>query len=725
MKHLERSMEHVKSRLKPIPFALAALLASSPGWAQTAPDTAEQAAPVLETVTVTAQRRAERMQDVPVAVKAYSARQIEDTGIKSTQDFINMTPNVSFDNSFTYGNSFIVIRGVTQVNNADSPVAVVVDGVPQNNQKQLKMNLFDIQGIEVLKGPQGALYGRNAIGGAINIETKQPRNKFEGFGGFALGNGGAKEVSAGISGALVDDVVLLRVVGQGKKADGLIDNPFLNQAVDKVEHDNALRATLKVIASDAVTLDLRGGVTDFRAGATWDSVVNPIGTTRTPNDITAPRSNLLGTSSGKISDASFKADIETAIGTLTAITGYTKLTENYRGDIDFGNPIDRPGGFSGFGFQLGQGQNLSAKMLSQEVRITSPSRQAVRWIAGTYFIHTKRDLQTRAYIDTNNSVAQYDDPAKAIINRNESNDNNAYAGFGQLDFDLASDLTLSGALRYDRDNRDQTDAATTLHRKRNFSAWQPKVTLSKKLSPTLLTYATYSTGFRSGGFNGPSLPDFEAERLVNYEAGAKATLLGGRLILNGALFYSRSKNFQYFYVDSLTAAQIIANIDRVDIRGADIDFRYLPLRELQLDGGIGIADSTIKESRLQPGDVGKHTPKSSPFKANLGIQYSAPVLASLKAMLRVDAEYRSKKYWHPDNVAVSDPMTLLNLRISLGDSKEKWSTSVFVHNLTGKRYYADYTSAKYSGLSYEPGLPMDIASLAAPRTFGIEGKFRF
>lgn len=132
--------------------------------------------------------------------------------------------NMSIDNVQDYGNTYVVIRGLSSFNNSEFPVAVVVDGVPQGNQKQLKMNLFDVQSIEVLKGPQGTLYGRNAIGGAINIETKQPKNKFEGFAGFEVGNGGATELTGGLGGAIVDDRVLLRVVGQTKKSSGLIES---------------------------------------------------------------------------------------------------------------------------------------------------------------------------------------------------------------------------------------------------------------------------------------------------------------------------------------------------------------------------------------------------------------------------------------------------------------------------------------------------------------------
>ena len=125
----------------------------------------------LEEIVVTAQKRAERLQDVPIQVNVFNEQAIADAGIRSTQDFVSYVPNMTFDRADTYRNSFVVIRGLTQITNADSPLAVVVDGVPQNDQKQFNMRLFDIDRIEVLKGPQGTLYGRDAIGGAVALRS--------------------------------------------------------------------------------------------------------------------------------------------------------------------------------------------------------------------------------------------------------------------------------------------------------------------------------------------------------------------------------------------------------------------------------------------------------------------------------------------------------------------------------------------------------------------------
>ncbi len=672
--------------------------------------------PKVEQVIVTAQRRLERLQDVPVSVKAFSASQIDHMGITSTQDFANLTPNMSFDNSYTYGNSFVVLRGVTQINNADSPVAVVVDGVPQNNQKQLKMDLFDVERIEVLKGPQGALYGRNAIGGAINIETKAPTNDFQGFFDVDLGNGHSEEVTAGVSGALKDDVALFRIVGQEKKFGGLITNTYLDTKADKVDHDDSLRAKLLLRPSSDVQIDLRASTNDVRGPAIWDSIVP----SSSPSQIVSPASDLLGKTWGHTDDFSAKVTADFSFATLTSITGYTNLVEDNRGDIDFSNPVALPAGLFGLGFQAGQGQNLSTKMASEELRLTSPDDQPLRWITGLYYLDTRRTLDNRLFMDTNGSDDQWNDLSKVFVRHDEGDHNKASAVFGQLDYDFTKSLTLSTALRYDRDQRHQVDLlGVDDAQNATFSKWQPKVTLTEKLDRDDLVYGTVSTGFRSGGFNAPGTDPFKPETLTNGEVGVKTVLLNGSLLVNAAVFASQSKDFQFFYVDAATGSQIISNIDKVNLRGLDLDFRYLPIKRLEFDGGLGITDSKIVADTPQPQDVGNHTPKTVPFKVNFGAQYDQPLAAGLLGEVRFDYEHRDKKYWHPDNAAVSPPLDLIGLRVGVHDVRDRWSLTLAGKNLANKRYYADYNSKAYTGLPY------DIGSLAEGRTYDLEAKYRF
>lgn len=707
-----------------------ALLAAAgvTGASLAAPATAQ-----IDEITVTAQFREESLSDVPAAVTAFTERDIKSAGIRSTEDFVNLTPNMSFDDSFTYLNSFVVVRGVTQINNADSPVAIIVDGVPQNNQKQFKMPLFDVQQIEVLKGPQGALYGRNAIGGAINIVTKQPTNEFEGFLGGGVMNGMGYRAEAGLSGPIVPDRVLFRVAGSFFKTDGLIENEYLGKDADFVDHDYSIRGKVNIVASDRFRFDLRAAYTDFRAGSSYDSIVssllNPSFRSGTARDYYDPTTSFEGFTEGDIFELTGKADLNLGFATATYIVGRTRLNEDYRADLDFSNPTQPS--FGPFG-ELGQGQNLDVTMFSQELRLVSPDAQRLRWILGAYHISTDRDLLTRGFLDLDSAPEQFD-TGIVIIERNESNDNSAWAVFGQAELDLTEALTVQLGGRYDRDNRNQVlPGSPGSDRSLSFDSFQPKATLRYKLSPDVTTYFTYATGFRSGGFNAPGvvLDSFEDETLTNYELGFKTRLLGGTVALNAAAFHSKSENFQFFFVDASTVSQIISNLADVSIWGFDADFALRPVEGFTLYGGVGLTDSEIKsignaalESYLAASGVdlslveGAHTPKTTKWSFNLGAQLEREIGAGLNGVLRADFEHRGDKYWQIDNIDVQEPVNLLSLRASI--ESERWTLSVWARNLLDERYYADFNPSEYAGA------PFDLGFLAQPRTYGADIRVRF
>ena len=287
-----------------------------------------------------------------------------------------LTPNVTYDESFTVGNSFVSVRGVAQINNADSPVAIVVDGVPQNSQKQLRMELFDMERIEVLKGPQGALYGRNAIGGAINIVTRAPTNDFEGWAQAGYGSGNTRAFSAAASGPIVDDKLLFRVTGAWKDSDGNIENTFLGTDVDFFESKDA-RARLLILPSESLTIDVRGSWSDIDGGAVMDASMDPA-LQNNANREASPRSDILGTSERASTMPQSRSTGTPAAGTLTAITRLYRPREDYYGDLDFCNPVECPNGIFGLGPQADQRQILDVQLLSQELRFTSPEDRKVR-----------------------------------------------------------------------------------------------------------------------------------------------------------------------------------------------------------------------------------------------------------------------------------------------------------------------------------------------------------
>nr|VFK67013.1 MAG: TonB-dependent Receptor Plug Domain [Candidatus Kentron sp. UNK]VFK72458.1 MAG: TonB-dependent Receptor Plug Domain [Candidatus Kentron sp. UNK] len=402
---------------------------------------------VLEEVTVTAEKRLEKLQDVPVSVTTFSADTIIESGIEDTQDFINLTPNVTLDDSHTIGNTFVTVRGVTQINNADSPMAIVVDGIPQNNQKQLKQELFDIERIEVLRGPQGAGYGRNAIGGAINIVTKGPTNEPEGYVKTGVFNGNGKTVGGAVSGPLVKDTLLYRLAGNYKDSDGLIDNDFLGAKVDAYEATD-LRAQFRWLATDNLSLDLVYQNSRLDGGSNYDGII-PNGPNGNPNyknsgTFIAPYMNTPGTTERDTDDLHLKADLEFDAGTLSYMFGYSDVEEYYYADLDFEATKNDD-----------QSQDLDVKLLSHELRWMSPDDERFRWIAGAFYQETNRTLRGTYSLPSIST-----DIGKPLVSGSSLNDNEnkAWAVFAQAEYDLTDQLEVSGSIRYDQDKRHQVSS---------------------------------------------------------------------------------------------------------------------------------------------------------------------------------------------------------------------------------------------------------------------------
>lgn len=666
----------------------------------------------LEEVVVTAQRREEKLQDVPVSVTAFSETAIKEVGIRNTADVMALAPNVSFDQSFTVGNSFITMRGIEQINNADPPVAVVVDGVPEGSQKQLKMELFDVERIEVVEGPQGALYGRDAIGGAINIITKQPTNQFTGFAQIGGGQGNEREGVFAASGPIIPDQLLFRVSGEYKSFDGQIENSYLNEKVDFYTAKD-FRAKLLWLAADDLKVDLRFSHTDNFGGATYDVAIP--NTVADPSNVQSidPHADILGKSELQSEEGTLKADWALKPGTLTWITGWTKLNEMYYGSLGFCNPVDCPGGFFGLG-SLDQHQDLDVRLTSHELRFTSDEKQPVRYIVGAYYLSTHRYLLTTAHL--------LDVPGQpAIVDSNEYDDNTAYAGFAQIDWDIAAATTLDVSGRYDEDRRNQTDQGTGGQRSRSFDAFQPKLTLSQKFDPNQLGYFTYSTGFRSGGFNGiGQLDPFKKELLRNIELGYKSTWLDQRLTFNLAAFLERDTDFQFFYVDlAAGGAQVIANLSSVQIKGGEMEAQMVLTPGWTAYMNLGLLDPSIRAFNTNlgvPASIGNKTPKTVPEKINVGTRKEW-TFDGYKTAVRIDLEHRGRKYWDTSNVDVMNALNLLSVRISL--QKGPWELAVSGRNLLNKYYFEDFNARTFSGLPNNIGWP------AQPRWVGATLRYDF
>lgn len=668
----------------------------------------------LEEIVVTAQKRSERLQDVPIQVDVFTAQAISDSGIRSTSDFVAQVPNMTFDRADTYRNSFVVVRGLAQVTNADPPIAVIVDGVPQVDQKQFNMQLFDLDQIEVLKGPQGSLYGRDAIGGAVIINTRNPSDHVSGYADVTAGNGSMVNTTAGVSGPLGSDKLLFRLSGNYMHQGGVIENGFLGDKSDFVHYDYTTRSRLTFLPTEGWSIDLRGEFGRFSGATNQYSWIQPAD----PNTFVDPTNSFRPNSRGESTNGVLKVDGDVGFAQLTWINGFNRITEVSRADLDFSNPVQDPGGFLNLGIQVGQGQDLDTKIYSEELRLTSKSSGALRWVAGASYQYSDKALHTRAFVDLTGSADQINNPALVIVNNNVRNHYRSAGVFGQVDYDLLPVLTLSGGFRYDHDAREQRDLVGDNFYNATFVSSQPKLTLTYKPARNQTYYVTASSGYRPGGFNAsPVAPTYKSEFVRNFEAGFKTSLLDEQVVVNRAVFYENDHNYQYYFVDVRTASQIDQNIDRVEIKGGELETQWHPLTGWTLFANFGYSDAKIKQLGSFPQYVGNYTPNLTPWNSALGTEYRAQLVDDLKWYGRVEGQLYGRKYWQLDNQDVQNAKQYLNLRLGIEGSN--WDAYVWGKNVTDTRAYSQYVS---------PSLGIGVAGigfLVPPATYGVELKVSF
>jgi len=665
----------------------------------------------LDTITVTSQGRTEELQKAAAPIAVFSEVKIQDAGITNTADFVRLVPNMSFDTSLTVGGSFVRMRGIQQIGSSDTPVAIVVDGVPQNNPVEFRMNLFDIEQIEVLRGPQGALYGRNAVAGAVVIKTKPPGNVAEGFVQAGIGGYGLRKMDGSFSGPVIQDRLFYRISLSGNDFAGALTNTFHHQKVDwQRGHD--VRGQLKWLPSENQQLDWRINRSAVRGGTPGNAFLpDP----DNGNRWQLPISDILGLSSRQIKSSNVQYRWQGQKVTLTAISGYLNVQANQAADVDFCNPVACPDGL----FGLGQGDQMQASkvyQLSHEIRLSSVDDAAVQWTVGAYMLNTRRKAQTVV------RLVELDPPV-AIADSHAGHRNRAWAAFGRILFPLGERDRLEFSLRRDHDHRRQTNMVTGIHFiERSWSAWQPKFTWSHDVSETQMFYATTGRGFRSGGFNGIGGTPFKAEIVTNYELGYKTSWLDHRLTFNTALFYERDTDYQFYYISlDEGGAQVTSNLSRVDIKGLESDLNWRVRPGWEIFSSLGVLGSSIKETGPLRTNAaiskGRRAPRTEPYNAVIGSQWNFP-LGAYRAMFRFDVSRNGTRTWEPDNVYLRDPVTLVNTRFTFF-SNQHWNLTLWASNLQNRRYYGDLTSDNFSGFG------RDVVFPAPGRRYGLDFRYDF
>jgi iron complex outermembrane receptor protein len=730
------------SSLGLIGAAVAAAIASTPAPAQDAtPAVTEE----IDEVLVTARRRSETFKDVPMTVSVFTAETIQSAGIEKPGDFIARVPNMTLVETQNAGNAFVVVRGISQARNSEPSVAVLVDGVLETNPAEFNQDLFDIEQIEVLKGPQGAVYGRNAIGGAIIIRTKDPGDEFEGRVKLGYGNESSVRAQAGISGP-IGDIFKYRASLSYYDTDGFLDSTFLGGKADPVESLSG-RLRLSFEPNETFSGDVRLSFENLDTRGFYfviprDDEANPFSTFTTPpnaNDVTSPiQVDQTGVDERDLFTGAVRLNFNVGGGTLSSVSAYNTTEEIITGDAyDF-----RPAANSIFNalltFDLNQSQFLDLESWSQEVRFSSSDEGRIRWILGGYFVHTDRFISTGNMVDDGTGVYPvYREPRLSGNNPSatflaDTQDNDAWAVFGDVTFEISDQFEVDVALRYDEDKRENTtntppaflpdpSASTGEVRTQTFSETQPKFTLRYKPNEDITLFGGWSRGFRSGGFNQTGVGAvadasgiagvndvFEAEVADTWEVGFKGQFLDRRLNVGVSVFDTESTNGYFFVFLAANSTQNLGNLD-ADYKGAEFEISAKLTDNFELFGSYGYTDSEITGME-DPSVIGNQAPLVSKNTYNLGAQWRQPLSANLALALRADYQHVGETWWEPYNTTSRDPIDLVDLRVGL--EGEKWAVTAWSKNLTDEEYNAEFS-------------PGGFLFRALPLRYGVEFSYNF
>ncbi len=715
---------------------MSALLASAftaPALAQSSSESGSEAL-VLEEVTVTARRREESLVEAPYAVTAFTAKTLQDANVQRMADFIGLTPNVTLATSQGIGTAFLSIRGLTQVRNGESPVATVVDGVLQFSGIQFRQELFDTESVEVVKGPQGAIYGRNATGGAIIINTKRPTNEAEGYVTAGIGDGDEYLLEGSYGGALIENKLFGQVSARQIDRDGYLDNITRNEEADRFE-DTVFRGRLIYEPTDTLSLDFRASMArhkgrgigfQYQAVDLADDNITAIGfgTDTGPidaNNVLPVRDNNLDYGERDMDDFALKVDWETELGTLVSTTSYTDIEEWSDSDqFPYTAAQSAP---ELFGFDGTQTGFFDIEAWSQELRFRSPDDQPIRWEVGAYYLEWDRFVSLSTGVDTGNGIIRIErEPSTDPRNPTNSfladdNSNTAQAVFGSVSADIGQNFELSLALRYDEEERVQDVSPLQFpagepgaRNKETFDMVQPKVTLRYQPSDQHNYYATWGRGFRSGQFNQNGIAEVaesvglvgitdvvDQEESESFEIGYKGLFLDERLRLVAAAFATEVEGQHFFSFIGAVSAQILTNIDEVQLYGGEIELNYIATENLSMYASVGYTDSEIEEYAVDPSAVGNTAPYIAQETFNLGGQYEIPLsFANMKLFTRVDYERRGEQYWDVVNSTSRDPLDFLSVRLGLSDQADKWSVIAQVQNALDEEYNSEWVSGGFS-----------------------------
>ena len=711
----------------------AAVLTALPAVAQEAPQATEQAS-TLEEVVVTARRREERLQDVPVAVTALSSESLENLQASDIGALQGAVPNLTLHEGDA-ANAVVYLRGVGQVDSlafADPGVGVYVDDVYLGRAQGAFLSVYDVDRIEVLRGPQGTLYGRNTIGGAVKFVSTPLRADWGGRAEASVGDYGLVETRISAGGALNEDATLLgKAAVSLSRRDGYSDNAFTG--MDDGDKDQvAGRVSLEYRPTDDLSVRLNVDASRDRPD-----------TSRTPARATA----VLGLYPDTMADP-FKVDadfndlntLDTFGAALTADWAVSDLwsfksVTAWR-SMDYASHLDLDATpLAVFGVYVDEDQH----QFSQEFQLTYAGER-LDAVAGVFYFD-ESDLTYSGLLG----------PVISLVTGSINDQHNrSWAAYGQATYDLSQRLSLTAGLRYTSEDKDfirtqtfygpvtqvpdRNDPGllvTDIDTSASWDSWSPKLGLDYAVSDDVMAYVSVSRGFKSGGFDGRAndasgAAPYDPETLWAYEAGVKSTLMDRRLTANMAVFRNDYTDLQLSSFSADGGGGFIAlftNAGAATIQGAELELTARPVPELTLNATVGYLDARYDEY-IGPGGVDisdqRHLVNAPEWSARLGGVYVADLGVNGSLSLGADASYRSKVYptVSSSEVLAQDGYTLVDAFLRWSDRDDHLFVQLGGQNLTDERHIEQ-------GFDLSDSLGYQLAYFGAPRTVRLTAGFKF
>ncbi|HLO80718.1 MAG TPA: TonB-dependent receptor, partial [Chitinophagaceae bacterium] len=656
----------------------------------------------LDEVVVSAEKLEEKIQRVPSAVSAFNARQVNEFRLWNINQISGLVPNLYSANSGDYRN-VSSIRGITTTS-YEQAVATYVDGVNQFSLDTYIPQLFDVERIEILRGPQGTLYGRNAMGGVINIITKKPQNKLDAYTELSIGDYGQQRFGGSVKFPLIADKLFFGAAAVYDQRKGYYTNEFSNTDFDRQKQITG-NYYLQYYPASRFHAVLNVKHQNNRNNGPFPLSPDKSTAFESPFKV---NQNATTTMQDDNINASLALHYDPTGFRITSLTAWQNNYRIYRRPIDGDfSPLDAITIINDYGKDFNK-----VKVFTEELRIQSKEGSKVKWTGGLFFFKQDNPTKQGTHFGADAPLLGIPDADFTLINTNKG-ENSGVAFFGQLTYPIAKRLELTLGLRYDNENRKLTVAGeyqkdpdpafpilSDTSASDNYSAFSPKAGLQYNLGGDNMIYLSYSRGYRAGGLtplgSDPSqvpLSAFDPEYSNNVEFGWKNFLLNHKLKLNATLFYSFVENVQVPTLILPDAITVVRNSGKMTTKGIELEVSTTPVNGLELMFNGGLTDASYSSLSLPKDGVmvnydGNNQVFTPSYTSLLMGQYTLPIGQKQKTRLMARVEWISfgKQFFDLANTISQDPYSLLHSRI--GVSTRHLEVYVWGRNLGNTKYIA-------------------------------------